>query len=65
MNIIRIPDVGHAVLPLKASIHLTIKDRQPEGERGQMTQMTKEEMAAHLAAVPASQEERFVCSVSC
>ena len=28
-----------------------------------MTQMTKEEMAAHLAAVPASQEERFVCPV--
>ena len=26
-----------------------------------MTQMTKEEMAAHLAAVPANQEERFVC----
>ena len=48
-------------MPSKASVHLTIKDCEPEGERGQMTQMTKEEMAAHLAAVPANQEERFVC----
>ena len=61
VNIIRIPHVGRAVMPSKASVHLTIKDCEAEGERGQMTQMTKEEMAAHLAAVPASQEERFVC----